>query len=533
MATRLGPDGAPLAGSPCDNYLTGGYISFTFTPVYVEGEEIEIINAAGEICVTYKLPDTLKNTTIGLELCDPDPVLTQLLVGGEVIVDSTGALCPLPGALPDDIHAVGYAAEKTGVEANPNGVAIRVWATAVVNGKSANQCPYWDYLFPSVKFRLDGDRVVENGNLATVFAGLGTGNLNYGSGPNLDLAGVTSGGGAPPPPPGSFDWKFPQYADRVYAYARATTAPVGLKGCFANLGIPLVTIVAGSPATLSPSNATRPEDLAALQGLGALGNTTAWTPGQFVILGDGSEAYWDGDSWVQGRAPAVLTSFTAGRPATPVPTNSAIPDTLAELLAMVPAVTANPTTAWAADQYAQLGSEEVTWSGAAWVPYAGPIKSAVNPLDSFAAEPTITASDQTNADKLATLGYAAANAAAWSTGEQFTIGGFAFNWSGTAWAPGAHAVTAAGAPPAEGGGGTTPPPPEGPEPGGFGGEGPAPTPTTPSGGGMSLEPSPEPTTGPVNPGPSNDEVPPNAGSTTTPTTPSTGRTSRRGGSTNM
>jgi len=533
MATRLGPDGAPLSGGTCDNYLTGGYISFTFTPVYVEGDEIEIINAAGEICVTYKLPDTLKNTTIGLELCDPDPVLTQLLVGGEVIVDSTGALCPLPGALPDDLHAVGYAAEKTGVEANPNGVALRVWASAIVNGKSANQCPYWDYLFPNVKLRLDGDRVVENGNLATVFTGIGTGNMNYGTGPNLDLAGVS-----PAPVSGAFDWKFPQYADRVYAYARATNAPVGLRGCFTNLGIPLVAIVAGTPATLSPVNATRPADLAALQALGPLGNSAPWTAGQYVLLADGSQAHWDGTAWVAGSVPPVLTAFNAGRPATKVPANAAVPDTLAELLAMVPAVTANPTTQWLADQYAQLTTDQVSWNGSTWVMYAGPVKEAVEPSDTFSTETTITASDQTNADKLSGLGYAPALPAAWTTGQTFTVGTFGFNWTGTAWAPGAHALgTQAGGEeggpesgPTSGGGGPTTPPPPTPTTGGGGTETPAPEP------GQTLEPTPTPSTGPVNPGPSNDEIPPNTGSSTPPTpatgtTPSTSRARR--GTSNM
>ena len=30
--------------------------------------------------------------------------------------------------------------------------------------------------------------------------------------------------------------------------------------------------------------------------------STAWTTGQYAVLGDGSEAHWDGDSWEAGRA---------------------------------------------------------------------------------------------------------------------------------------------------------------------------------------------------------------------------------------
>ncbi len=44
-----------------------------------------------------------------------------------------------------------------------------------------------------------------------------------------------------------------------------------------------------------------PDDLAALQSLGSLGQTSAWVTGEYVILWDGSEAYWNGSAWVVGR----------------------------------------------------------------------------------------------------------------------------------------------------------------------------------------------------------------------------------------
>jgi len=46
-----------------------------------------------------------------------------------------------------------------------------------------------------------------------------------------------------------------------------------------------------------------PADLAALRALGTLGQTTAWTAGQYVVLDDASDAHWDGDSWESGRVP--------------------------------------------------------------------------------------------------------------------------------------------------------------------------------------------------------------------------------------
>lgn len=368
--TRLNSDGAPSVGTGCDVYLSGGFISFTFTPEYSEGDEVEIKNAAGEVCVYYKMPDTLKNMTVGLELCDPDPVLTQLLVGGEVLTTtaSAGACAPI-GAEAGDTLAIGYAAEKQGIEANPYGVAIEVWATAVVNGKAASGCPYWHYLIPYSKFKLDGDRVVENGNLATVFAGTGGGNAAFGSGPVMALDDVD-----PVPPDGAFDWNFPTYTDRPFLYSRDDLAPVGLQGCFGNEGIPLTAITAGTPGTLSPANGNRPADLTALQALGAVGNTTAWTTGQYVVLGDGSDAYWDGNSWEDGRAPAATipaTGATAGTPGSFSPAGATPP---ADLTALTGGgITATPTTAWTTGQYVALGdSSHAYWNGTAWTTGAAP-----------------------------------------------------------------------------------------------------------------------------------------------------------------
>jgi len=252
-------------------------------------------------------------------------------------------------------------AEAIGVQASPYGVAVEVWAQAVVNGKAANTAPFWHYLFPYATFRLDGDRVLENGALATVFVGTGGGNAAFGTGPNLDTTGVS-----PTPSDTAWDWTFPELTSRPYLYVRSVDAPVGLKGCFANLGIPLTGITAGTPATLTPSNGTRPASLAALTDLGALGNTTAWLAGQYIVLRDGSEAYWDSNSWEQGRKPATVITATgavAGDPGHYTPTGAANPANLAALST----VTANPTSAWTTGQFVNVADgTRANWTGSAW-----------------------------------------------------------------------------------------------------------------------------------------------------------------------
>jgi hypothetical protein len=272
--TTLGSDGAPAVGTSCDVYLTGGFISFQFTPAYSDGDEIEVKNAAGETCVYYKLPDTLKNVGLQLQLCDPDVILTQMLVGGTVLAAAGNSAYAPAGTEAGDLVAVGYASELAGHAATPNGVAVEVWADAIINSRSASRAPYWHYLFPSAQFKLDGDRVIENGNLATQFAGTGVGNSMFGTGPNMDLTGVT-----PTPAPGAWDWAFPEYTQSPFLYARTFSAPIGLKGQFNNQGVPIVAIIAGDPATFNPVNATRPANLAELQALGALGNVGEWGAG--------------------------------------------------------------------------------------------------------------------------------------------------------------------------------------------------------------------------------------------------------------
>lgn len=73
------------------------------------------------------------------------------------------------------------------------------------------------------------------------------------------------------------------------------------------------------------------------------------------------------------------------------------------------------------------------------VPGSFPYRGAAKNGDVFLTEPTVTASDSTNAAKLAALGYVASPTTAWLTGHKITVNGFLFNWSGSAWAAGAHA----------------------------------------------------------------------------------------------
>lgn len=108
--------------------------------------------------------------------------------------------------------------------------------------------------------------------------------------------------------------------------------------------------------------------------------------------------------------------------------------------------TAVPSTEWVGDQYITVNTQQFYWAGPTdtWKPgsalrrHAGPVPSSTV-TRTFAADPQITAADAPNAAKLTLEGFKADPQTAWTTGQSILIGTFAFNWTSSAWASGAHA----------------------------------------------------------------------------------------------
>jgi hypothetical protein len=204
--TRLDAAGN-LLNNPGDSYTTSAFMRVSFTPEYEAGDEITEKSADGTICVSYQAPDTLKRVTMELAICEPDPELTQLLSSGLLLRRNEGTF-----ASPDR-KSVGWASPGVGDDPAGLGVAIECWSFAVADGKRAATNPYFHWVFPYARLRLSGDRVIENGMIATTFEGYGLGNVAFGDG--LDDR-----------------WEFPTATERPYAYARASWAPTGRKGFY-------------------------------------------------------------------------------------------------------------------------------------------------------------------------------------------------------------------------------------------------------------------------------------------------------------
>jgi hypothetical protein len=190
-----------------DSYTTSAFLRTSFTPEYEEGDEIVEKSADGTVCVSYKAPDTLKRITMELAICEPDTELSQLISGGLLLRKNFGSF-----ASPNN-KSVGWAAPSVGDDPSGNGVALECWSFAVADGRRASTNPYFHWVFPYAKLRQSGDRVIENGMLATTFEGYGLGNINFGSG--LDGR-----------------WEYPVATERSYSYARTSYSPTGLKGFY-------------------------------------------------------------------------------------------------------------------------------------------------------------------------------------------------------------------------------------------------------------------------------------------------------------
>ena len=255
--TRLDSVGNLLTGAG-DSYTTSAFMRVSFTPEYEEGDEITEKGANGVVCVTFKAPDTLKRITMELAICEPDPELSALLSGGLLLRKNLGTT-----ADPNN-KSVGWAAPGVGDDPAGNGVAVEVWSHAVKDGKRTGVLPYFHWIFPYVKMRQSGDRVIENGLMANTFEGYGLGNESFQSG--IDGR-----------------WEFPIAAERPYAYARTDWAPTGLNGFYTWTDNATDQVVFTSPTAKQPTSVTLDSAAATLAGTEA---TLTFSAAHNIAVGD-------------------------------------------------------------------------------------------------------------------------------------------------------------------------------------------------------------------------------------------------------
>ena len=87
--TRVNECGAPVYGD-CSQVVSKGFISAQFSPQTSEGEEIEVRNANGDICVSVPACTSMTSIDVTLEFCNVDTDLFALMTGQEPILNDAG-----------------------------------------------------------------------------------------------------------------------------------------------------------------------------------------------------------------------------------------------------------------------------------------------------------------------------------------------------------------------------------------------------------------------------------------------------------
>lgn len=176
-AARLNAAGATPAGAS-NMYVTNSLVKVTFTPVYETGENVTKKDGQGRACLDITSADTLKRVDINsLEVCEDDPELMELLVGGSLLVDGA--------------DSIGWAFPEVGTDATPNGVSLEVWTRRYTDNEPDATFPYARWIFPRVKLRPTA-RTIEAANpLQGDFEGKAEQNAGWGNGPANDYEGGT------------------------------------------------------------------------------------------------------------------------------------------------------------------------------------------------------------------------------------------------------------------------------------------------------------------------------------------------------
>lgn len=168
---------------------TSAIIRINSTPDYAPGDDFEMKNGCGILCVTLKTCDQLKRVNLALELCLRDPAMIELLTGATVYSITDGP----------DTQIMGYSRRGVGATC-PDSISVEIWTKAVtvqnvcvpaVVGSNYLEAQWWRTVYPKATFTL-GDVNYAN-ELATLsLAGFGDSNPNFLNGPFNDVpVGIT------------------------------------------------------------------------------------------------------------------------------------------------------------------------------------------------------------------------------------------------------------------------------------------------------------------------------------------------------
>lgn len=262
--------------------VTEGVISVGLTARTETGEAISVTNAAGKVCVSDTPAPKFLGYDVAVSFCKVNPELYSNMSGQPVVMDAAGA------------EAIGFDMNSD-VNLDDQGFVLEMWSRVPTDSCGVGGLQSFGYfLLPFLKGGVIGDFSWENAAINFSLTGAQTKDGSpWGVGP-YDVELDENGDPGPLNTPISTKNHLRQILTQV-------PPPAAAEGAFA-LGVPATTATAGIPATLTPSNSYPPENFASITGLTA-SPLSAWTTGQYVRLGDGSQAHWNGTAWVTGPRP--------------------------------------------------------------------------------------------------------------------------------------------------------------------------------------------------------------------------------------
>lgn len=184
--TKLDSCGRPIYGD--DSQVTSkGFISVAFTANTVESDEINVTNAAGEVCVYEAAVTSLTGYGIEIAFCEVDPELFALVTGQPVVLGADGST------------VLGFDVD-TKISLDNSNFALELWAGSPTGDACATEGASGSYgylLLPFLKGGILGDFTVENGAVTFTLTGANTTEGNsWGVGPYPVMVGS---GGTPGP----------------------------------------------------------------------------------------------------------------------------------------------------------------------------------------------------------------------------------------------------------------------------------------------------------------------------------------------
>lgn len=186
---RLDTNGVPTVGAN-NMYVSNALVSIGFAWEVQDGDEITQNNGCGEQVLNFKAPSSLRRGNITIQLVTPDPQLSEMLSGGDVL--TSGA-------------KVGLSAPPLGALAE-NPISIEVWAKRIRAGHLDSTNGYAWWVYPWISNVRPDDHTQENAPLLPGFIGEAYENDNWFDGP-------------------ANDWPLPNQSDRVYQWLPTNSIP--------------------------------------------------------------------------------------------------------------------------------------------------------------------------------------------------------------------------------------------------------------------------------------------------------------------